>query len=193
MGTVTSSMAAKFAFFPPSPPSYTVVVEDESSVGKKLRMTDVPERENVDVLKVKTKKGSEIVAVYVKNPMASLTLLYSHGNAADLGQMYELFCELSLHLRVPGVTDRGLKPRRINKVAILGGGLTGSGIATALLLSRYQVVLKEVNEKFLEGGLGRVKGARGHRSGSEAKTDQQGCYSWRRSDGVRDSDDSTSK
>ncbi|KAJ9564084.1 hypothetical protein OSB04_000050 [Centaurea solstitialis] len=63
-------------------------------------MTEVAERENVDVLKVKTKKGTEIVAVYVKNPMAKLTLLYSHGNAADLGQMYELFCELSLHLRV---------------------------------------------------------------------------------------------
>ena len=27
-------------------------------------------------------------------------LLYSHGNAADLGQMYELFSELSIHLRV---------------------------------------------------------------------------------------------
>ncbi|KAJ6371161.1 hypothetical protein OIU77_001629, partial [Salix suchowensis] len=27
-------------------------------------------------------------------------MLYSHGNAADLGQMYDLFCELSLHLRV---------------------------------------------------------------------------------------------
>lgn len=34
----------------------------------------------------------------------------------------------------------------------------GSGIATALLLSGYQVVLKEVNQKFLDGGLGRVKG-----------------------------------
>ncbi|XP_024961410.1 glyoxysomal fatty acid beta-oxidation multifunctional protein MFP-a isoform X2 [Cynara cardunculus var. scolymus] len=59
--------------------------------------------------------------------------------------------------KVPGVTDQGLKPRRMNKVAILGGGLMGSGIATALLLSGYQVYLKEVNEKFLEGGLGRVK------------------------------------
>ena len=37
-----------------------------------------------------------------------------------------------------------------------------------------------------------LTGARGHRSGSEAKTDQQGCYSWRRSDGVRDSNGSTS-
>ncbi|KAL4565778.1 hypothetical protein LXL04_029884 [Taraxacum kok-saghyz] len=60
-------------------------------------------------------------------------------------------------MRVPGVTDRGLKPRNIKKVAILGGGLMGSGIATALLLSGYQVVLKEVNQKFLDGGLGRVK------------------------------------
>nr|KAJ0201094.1 hypothetical protein LSAT_V11C600334630 [Lactuca sativa] len=61
-------------------------------------------------------------------------------------------------MKVPGVTDRGLKPRQIKKVAILGGGLMGSGIATALLLSGYQVILKEVNQKFLEGGLGRVKG-----------------------------------
>nr|XP_043605914.1 alpha/beta hydrolase domain-containing protein 17B-like [Erigeron canadensis] len=98
MGGVTSSMAAKFAFFPPSPPSYRVVV-DESN-GNKLKMTDVAERGNVDVLKLKTKKGSEIIGVYVKNPGASLTVLYSHGNAADVGQMYELFCELSLHLRV---------------------------------------------------------------------------------------------
>ncbi|KAJ0495009.1 putative serine aminopeptidase, S33, alpha/Beta hydrolase [Helianthus annuus] len=97
MGGVTSSMAAKFAFFPPTPPSYRVVVTTDSN---SLRMTDVPERGNVDVLKIKTKRGTEIVAVYVKNPAAKLTILYSHGNAADLGQMYELFCQLSLHLRV---------------------------------------------------------------------------------------------
>ncbi|KAK4725772.1 hypothetical protein R3W88_030689 [Solanum pinnatisectum] len=59
--------------------------------------------------------------------------------------------------KVPGVTDLGLKPRRIKKVAILGGGLMGSGIATALLLSNYPVILKEVNDKFLQAGLGRVK------------------------------------
>lgn len=59
--------------------------------------------------------------------------------------------------RVPGVTDRGLAPRRIKKVAILGGGLMGSGIATALVLSNYPVILKEVNEKFLQAGLDRVR------------------------------------
>ncbi|KAL8266264.1 hypothetical protein R6Q59_003608 [Mikania micrantha] len=99
MGGVTSSVAAKLAFFPPNPPSYGVMVS-ESSGGSKLRMTDVPERVNVDILKLKTKRETEIVAMFVKNPAASLTVLYSHGNAADLGQMYELLCELSLHLRV---------------------------------------------------------------------------------------------
>ncbi|KAI8002788.1 hypothetical protein LOK49_LG08G03231 [Camellia lanceoleosa] len=59
--------------------------------------------------------------------------------------------------KVPGITDRGLVPRRINKVAILGGGLMGSGIATALILSNYPVILKEVNDKFLQAGIGRVR------------------------------------
>lgn len=34
----------------------------------------------------------------------------------------------------------------------------GSGIATALVLSNYPVILKEVNEKFLQAGIDRVKG-----------------------------------
>lgn len=97
MGAVTSSMAAKFAFFPPNPPSYGVVVEESTG---KLKLTEVAAKENVDILKLPTKKGTEIVAVYIRNPAAMLTVLYSHGNAADLGQMYELFVELSHLLRV---------------------------------------------------------------------------------------------
>ncbi|KAG4378378.1 hypothetical protein GLYMA_17G027700v4 [Glycine max] len=59
--------------------------------------------------------------------------------------------------KVPGVTDRGLVPRQVKKVAIIGGGLMGSGIATALILSNYPVILKEVNEKFLDAGINRIK------------------------------------
>ncbi|OVA04954.1 hypothetical protein BVC80_1211g9 [Macleaya cordata] len=98
MGGVTSSIAAKFAFFPPNPPSYRVI-SDESSSGK-LTIPEVPKRDNVDVLKLRTRRGNEIVAVYLKHPKATATLLYSHGNAADLGQMFELFVELSLRLRI---------------------------------------------------------------------------------------------
>jgi len=90
-------MAAKFAFFPPNPPSYGLGVDE--STGKN-KITGVSTRENVDVLKLCTKRGNNIVALYIKNSSASLTILYSHGNAADLGQMYELFSELSIHLRV---------------------------------------------------------------------------------------------
>ncbi|KAL6889059.1 hypothetical protein ACP4OV_010085 [Aristida adscensionis] len=54
--------------------------------------------------------------------------------------------------KVPGVTDVQLKPRQIRKVAVVGGGLMGSGIATALLVSNISVVLKEVNPQFLQRG-----------------------------------------
>lgn len=61
-------------------------------------------------------------------------------------------------LQVPGIAELGLKPRKIKKVAVVGGGLMGSGIVTALVLSGYTVLLKEINDKFLQTGLGRVKG-----------------------------------
>ncbi|PSS30595.1 Protein ABHD17B like [Actinidia chinensis var. chinensis] len=98
MGGITSSIAAKFAFFPPSPPSYTVIADD--SCGGRLCIPEVPRRDNVDVLKLRTRKGNEIVAIHIKHPKSTATLLYSHGNAADLGQMFELFVELSLRLRI---------------------------------------------------------------------------------------------
>ncbi|KAJ7569787.1 hypothetical protein O6H91_01G094000 [Diphasiastrum complanatum] len=97
MGGVTSSVAAKFAFFPPTPPSYKVIKDARTG---RLMLSNVPVRENVDIKCLHTRKGHDIVALYVRQPGARLTILYSHGNAADLGQMYELFVELSLHLRV---------------------------------------------------------------------------------------------
>jgi len=48
------------------------------------------------------------------------------------------------------VTDAGLRARKVSRVAVLGGGLMGSGIATALVLSGVEVVLKEVNQQFLD-------------------------------------------
>ncbi|XP_061946319.1 uncharacterized protein LOC133669976 isoform X1 [Populus nigra] len=97
MGGVTSSMAAKFAFFPPNPPSYKLVTDELTGL---LLLSPFPHRENVEILKLPTRKGTDIVAMYIRHPLATSTLLYSHGNAADLGQMYELFIELSIHLRV---------------------------------------------------------------------------------------------
>lgn len=98
MGGITSSIAAKFAFFPPSPPSYTLI-SDDSCAGR-FYIPEVPRRDDVDFLRLRTRRGNEIVAVHIKHPKATATLLYSHGNAADLGQMFELFVEMSLRLRI---------------------------------------------------------------------------------------------
>ncbi|XP_011048389.1 PREDICTED: peroxisomal fatty acid beta-oxidation multifunctional protein AIM1 isoform X1 [Populus euphratica] len=54
--------------------------------------------------------------------------------------------------KIPKVTDVGLKPRHIKKVAVIGGGLMGSGIATALIVSNIHVVLKEINSEYLQKG-----------------------------------------
>jgi len=59
---------------------------------------------------------------------------------------------------VPGVTDIGLKPRNVKKAAVVGGGLMGSGIATALLLGNIHVLLKEINSELLMKGIKTIEG-----------------------------------
>ncbi|XP_044471440.1 peroxisomal fatty acid beta-oxidation multifunctional protein AIM1 [Mangifera indica] len=59
--------------------------------------------------------------------------------------------------KVPNVSDVGLKPRVVKKVAVIGGGLMGSGIATAIILSNMHVVLKEVNSEYLLQGIKRIE------------------------------------
>ncbi|XP_062196020.1 uncharacterized protein LOC133899099 isoform X1 [Phragmites australis] len=124
MGGVTSSVASKLAFFPPDPPSYGVVDEEEpppeaaaavaapgttttaaegdadKGTARRVAITGVPWREGVEARRVRTRRGSEIITMYVRRPEASLTVLFSHGNAADLGKMYGIFVELSATLRV---------------------------------------------------------------------------------------------
>lgn len=133
MGAVTSTVAARFAFFPPSPPSYGFEqpaplpapatpeppapatskppppapatpkpppAGEEKGGGAVVELTGVPRRVNVEARRLRTKRGTEVVAMHVRQAGAKLTLLYSHGNAADLGQMLGLFLELRAHLRV---------------------------------------------------------------------------------------------
>ncbi|KAI3443776.1 hypothetical protein Pfo_000441 [Paulownia fortunei] len=59
--------------------------------------------------------------------------------------------------KVSNVTDIGLKPRAIEKVAVIGGGLMGSGIATALILGDIYVILKEINYEYLLKGIKTVE------------------------------------
>ncbi|KAJ4958713.1 hypothetical protein NE237_025824 [Protea cynaroides] len=106
MGCMVSRLASKFAFFPPRPATYqvkrqegdgkVVVVSPSSSSSFSIPQVD----SSLDVWLLDTKRGNRIVAFYLRNPYARLTLLYSHGNAADLGQLYDLFVQLKVNLRV---------------------------------------------------------------------------------------------
>ncbi|GAA0164839.1 hypothetical protein Leryth_011029 [Lithospermum erythrorhizon] len=97
MGNVTASVAAKFAFFPPEPPTYKV---HRDELEGRLVCSGLNVDKKVDIHLLDTKGGNKIVAAFWKHPKGKLTLLYSHGNAADLGQMQELYIELRAHLRV---------------------------------------------------------------------------------------------
>ncbi|PHT61213.1 Glyoxysomal fatty acid beta-oxidation multifunctional protein MFP-a [Capsicum annuum] len=59
--------------------------------------------------------------------------------------------------KIPGITDTGLLPRKIRKVAILGGSLMSSGIATALVFANHYVIMKYMDQKSLENGIDGVK------------------------------------
>jgi len=75
------------------------------------------------------------------------------GKAASLDThkaLLHIFFAQRTTKKVKGVTDGGLEPRRMHRLAVLGGGLMGSGICTAALAAGMDVVLKEVDEKFLE-------------------------------------------
>ncbi|MEL7464062.1 MAG: 3-hydroxyacyl-CoA dehydrogenase NAD-binding domain-containing protein [Pseudomonadota bacterium] len=53
---------------------------------------------------------------------------------------------------------KGAKPREIKRVAVVGGGLMGSGIATSLLQAGCAVVMVEMSEEAAEAGRARVEG-----------------------------------
>ncbi|KAH0459312.1 hypothetical protein IEQ34_012126 [Dendrobium chrysotoxum] len=103
MGNVTSTVAAKFAFFPPEPATYEVFREGGGT--GKLFFSGVSADKNMEVHLIETKAGNKIIATFWRHPYARFTLLYSHGNAADLGQMLDLFIELRAHLRVNIIYD----------------------------------------------------------------------------------------
>ncbi|KAJ4754445.1 alpha/beta-Hydrolases superfamily protein [Rhynchospora pubera] len=105
MGNVTASVAARFAFFPPDPASYEVVRRggsDGEAAGIRIVSGIGGGRgeRDAEVHVISTRSGTKVATAFLRHPGAKLTLLYSHGNAADLGQMLELLSELRSHLKL---------------------------------------------------------------------------------------------
>jgi len=90
---------------------------------------------------------------------------------ADLAREAELFADcvvsdvaknligIFLNTRAAGRLPRieGLKPAGIKKVAMLGGGVMGSGIVNLLLKGGFETVLWDINDAALEKGVAAVR------------------------------------
>jgi 3-hydroxyacyl-CoA dehydrogenase len=64
-----------------------------------------------------------------------------------------------LNTRAAGRLPRieGVKPAEIKKVAMLGGGVMGSGIISVLLKGGFEVVLWDINDEAIEKGIASVR------------------------------------
>lgn len=99
-----SKIAAKLAFLPPEP-TYTITSDDPETYN--LHLSDraefqygQKELDCIEVLKRQTRAGYNIAMMYVKcAPQSRYTILYSHGNAVDLGQMSSFLIGLGTRLK----------------------------------------------------------------------------------------------
>lgn len=99
-----SSIAAKMAFIPPEP-TYSFT-PDETGSRHTLHLTEKAEwqftdkeKEAIEVFYTRTNRGNKISCMFVRcSPNARFCILFSHGNAADLGHMSSFY--LSLGTRI---------------------------------------------------------------------------------------------
>lgn len=94
-----SRIAAKLAFLPPEP-TYAFIEDEGSKVTISLseraewQYTE-REKESVEGFYARTSRGNRIACLFVRcSATARFTILYSHGNAVDLGQMSSFYLGL---------------------------------------------------------------------------------------------------
>ncbi|KAE9553139.1 hypothetical protein FO519_003656 [Halicephalobus sp. NKZ332] len=100
-----SAIVSKLAFMPPEK-SYKIAGDEPESQTFELieGHAEWPhgqeELRNVDVFFTRTRKNNKIACVYVRPPVhgARFTILFSHGNAVDLGQMSSFYYGLGYRL-----------------------------------------------------------------------------------------------
>ena len=103
-----SKLAASLSFFPPSPASYTVTKMADGTCQLQFTNQEVqralqqmpPSKVQAHVHQLMTKRKETIVLFHFTWPGAQTTLLWSHGNAMDVGEMYFFFLQLAEKLKV---------------------------------------------------------------------------------------------
>ncbi|KAH9504600.1 Alpha/beta hydrolase domain-containing protein 17B [Bulinus truncatus] len=152
-------IAAKLAFLPPEK-TYDLI-SDETGSRYSLHLTERAEwqysqreLDNIEVFYTRTSKNNRIVCMFARcTQNAKFTILFSHGNAVDLGQMSSFYIGLGSRVMGPGGkpsekniyadidaawqalrTRYGISPQNI----ILYGQSIGT-VPTIDLASRYEV------------------------------------------------------
>ncbi|MBN1849503.1 MAG: enoyl-CoA hydratase/isomerase family protein [Deltaproteobacteria bacterium] len=76
-----------------------------------------------------------------------------------LSEVAKNLIDIFLNTRSAGRLPRieGIQPAKIKKVAMLGGGVMGSGIVNLLLKGRFEAVLWDINDQAIEKGVATVK------------------------------------
>lgn len=109
-GRLVENLSSKLAFFPPQPSTYEVA-EHKDGTGElyiKPLVQGIPRVLQCSVKIVKTVPvkglggGQQIVTAFCPfkqagGSLAKITILYSHGNAVDLGQMLPVYRSATLH------------------------------------------------------------------------------------------------
>uniref|UniRef100_A0A8C1KX51 Abhydrolase domain containing 17Aa n=1 Tax=Cyprinus carpio TaxID=7962 RepID=A0A8C1KX51_CYPCA len=98
-----SRIAAKLAFLPPEP-TYTLLPDLEST--SPLRLSERAEfqysqreLDGTDVFLTHSSRGNRVGCMYIRcSPSARYTVLFSHGNAVDLGQMSSFYIGLGTRI-----------------------------------------------------------------------------------------------
>eukprot|EP00298_Acanthocystis_sp_HF-20_P026536 c4299_g1_i1.p1 GENE.c4299_g1_i1~~c4299_g1_i1.p1 ORF type:complete len:316 (+),score=112.31 c4299_g1_i1:24-950(+) len=99
-------VAQKLVYFPPKPPTYIVQLKTGSAV---LELIDPAIKDSPDAFYaaksatpfiLETTTGSKIPALFFRSYDAKFTIIFSHGNAVDLGVMIDFFFKLSSILKV---------------------------------------------------------------------------------------------
>ncbi|MCL4138176.1 UNVERIFIED_CONTAM: hypothetical protein GTU68_052554 [Idotea baltica] len=137
------------------------------------RVSEMPAPQPVDwdtAVEAATKKGRGQVApaAIVRAVQAASELSFVEGMAAETklfvellqgdqskGMIHAFFNERAVS-NLPDL--KGVTPRALNAIGVIGGGTMGAGIATAALLAKLDIVLIETGAEQAQAARGRIEG-----------------------------------
>jgi abhydrolase domain-containing protein 17 len=146
---IKDNVSAKLAFFPPTPPSYKIATHGDLArelyiqPGADSPFKKVP-RAEIAQIPVST-KGDTIVTAFIRAPSpVRYTLIHSHGNAVDLGQMLPFYEQLARYLNVNVFAYDYRGYGRSTGVVAASSCLMDISTALAYLMEKYNKELKDI-------------------------------------------------